>query len=311
MTEPPSGRVAVVVVNYGSHALIAANLGAMPEAASVFIVDNFMSDLERDSVANLCTARGWELVALADNRGFGAGCNAGMRAAQERGCECFLLLNPDAVLSSDVIDQLRQQVLRQPLTLVSPCLDDSNGRRVYQGVELLLRNGRMKRAETVGAGFGPARPDRWPWLSGAALALHAEVFARTGGLDESYFLYWEDVDFSVRATAAGCALAVRTDLIGVHDEGGTHSTSHHDRAKSSIYYYHNCRNRLYFAARHLSRRQVVRWLLATPGASWEILMRGGRRQLLHSPSLGLAALRGTVAGVIVALASLARPGCDA
>jgi hypothetical protein len=89
----------------------------------------------------------------------------------------------------------------------------------------------------------------------------------------------------------------------VHDEGGTQARAD-DRVKSAGYYRYNCRNRLLFASLNLDRRTLLRWLLTTPVNSWEILMRGGRRQLLHSPTVLWSAVRGSLAGVGLVLQRL-------
>jgi glycosyltransferase involved in cell wall biosynthesis len=130
------------------------------------------------------------------------------------------------------------------------------------------------------------------------------LLARIGGFDEGYFLYWEDVDLGYRAVAAGGTVILRDDLVAVHDEGGTHADGRPEGAKSAVYYRYNCRNRLAFGSRHLNRRQLLRWLVTTPAVSWEILLRGGRRQLLHSPGLLWAAVAGSLAGVALALPAL-------
>jgi GT2 family glycosyltransferase len=135
------------------------------------------------------------------------------------------------------------------------------------------------------------------WLTGACLALTIDMFDEVGGFDESYFLYWEDVDFSYRAGLAGAELLVREDLTVVHDEGGTQG-QRSGRAKSQTYYYYNCRNRLVFAAKHLGARSILRWALLTPQQSWAVLLRGGRRQLLDSPITAMAAVRGSLAGLM-------------
>ena len=99
-------------------------------------------------------------------------------------------------------------------------------------------------------------------------------------------------------------LVLREDLVVVHAVGATQDGA----SKSAIYYYFNCRNRLLLATKHLSRQDLVRWLWFTPMISWEILRRGGgRRQLLGSPGLLWAGVRGTVSGIAMALGALMRP----
>ena len=55
-----------------------------------------------------------------------------------------------------------------------------------------------------------------------------------------------------------------------------------------------------------SGRGQVRWVVRTPRVSWEILLRGGRRQLVDQPRLLLAALRGGLSGMGIGLGALAR-----
>ena len=77
-------------------------------------------------------------------------------------------------------------------------------------------------------------------------------------------MYWEDLEFSFRCRQLGGELVV-PDLTAVHAVGGTQGAS----GKSPLYRYYNCRNRLLFARRNLSRRQ------SRAGCSARRPMRGG------------------------------------
>jgi len=296
-TSADSGEVlAVVVVSYGSPDLLRRNLAdaALPAGAHVVVVDNFSTAENRDAVAELARECGWTLVAVPGNPGFGAGVNAGVEAARELGCRTFLFLNPDAVVSREVVSALWEHSLREPLALIAPRLVDGSGRVVFRGSRVDLSSGRTTAREVAA--------DSAEWLTGACLVASDELMRRIGGFDERYFLYWEDVDLSVRAVRAGGSLVVRHDLVAVHDEGGTQGRS--GRTMSLLYYRYNSRNRLLFAARNLGRRRLLQWVLRTPSASWEILLRGGRRQLLRSPRPLWAAVAGSLAGLARALPAL-------
>jgi GT2 family glycosyltransferase len=214
----------------------------------------------------------------------------------------------------EVLLELGRVCRAEPLTMVSPRLVDPLGGPHFHGSELDLSTGRIRglhpaRRTAQGWSLGASRVEGTgvPWLTGACLAMHRRLFTLIGGLDERYFLYWEDVDLSFRARRHGATLAVRPDLVGRHDAGGTQG-ARRGRAKSARYYYFNARNRLRFAARHLPRRQLLRWLASTPRVSLEILLQGGRRQLLRSPVPLLAVTAGAAAGVIHAVRTLpARP----
>ncbi len=291
--------IGVVVVNYGSSALVRANIAAFADAI-VIVVDNFSSATERSTLKSLCDERGWTFIGLPDNRGFGHGVNMGVARVRKLGCSSVLLLNPDAQVSPEVLTALRLAVLENPGALLSPVILDSQARVVFQGVEVDARSGRIVRA-----GMTPSSRVAWPWLTAACLAVSVELFDRVGGFDDGYFLYWEDVDFTHRAALAGAELIVREDLRAIHDEGLTQGDQV-GTAKSFGYYYFNSRNRLVFGAQHLSRVALLRWMLWTPYESWAILLRGGRRQLLHSRAPLRAIITGSGAGLWRAAVALIR-----
>ena len=312
--ETRSGLVdemSIVVVNYGSHQLIDANLGSLDLAEQplrVVVVDNFSGDAERAAMKELAKRRRWTLVEMLDNRGFSAAVNAGIERARSLGSVCFMLLNPDARSSIATMLELRETCLAQPLAMIAPRIETSDGRFYFNGASVDFRTGRMTRlVQTVANQGVEVLPDvigyGWPWLTGACVALHRRLVELVGPLNDSYFLYWEDVDYSRRVTVAGGELVLRRDLVVVHDEGGTQGAQH-GRAKSNRYYYFNCRNRLIFGSTHLSYRQLRQWIIATPAASWEILMRGGKRQLLHSPGPLVAVALGTAVGLSRAVRTL-------
>lgn len=295
----------MVVVNYRSSKLIKLHLESLQApGVRVVLVDNWSDSTERQQVRELVGARGWTLVEMPDNRGFSAGVNAGAAAAFRLGCSCLLLLNPDASVSSETVGALRAQVLAEPRALVSPQLENQ-GRLVFAGSVLDLADGRTRRAPASGDPAGGS-PGSVPWLTAACLAVHRELWEDVNGMDEGYFMYWEDVDLSYRCLRAGGRLVLRTDLVAEHQQGGTQGRRR-GRAMSDLYYYYNCRNRLLFGARHLGSRELLRWLAHTPRVSWEILMRGGRRQLVHSPQLALSAAAGATAGVVRAVRALGKP----
>ena len=294
MSSSPGGPTAVVVVNYGASALLETNLvqvdDEVPELV-VVVVDNFTSAAEQDAVRALCERRRWHLVASPTNLGFGSGMNAGVEVAIGAGAEQLLLLNPDARIDAPSLGLLVDAVRAEPLTMAGPVLRTASGALWSDGHDLYLDRGRMRATrKREGA------PRVAEWLTGACLVLSTTLWRRVGGFDDRYFLYWEDVDLSWRVLEAGGRLRVVRDAVAVHDEGGTQVRSS-ERALSTTYYYFNIRNRLVFAAHHLPVRDRLRWALTAPSEAWAVLLRGGRRQLVHSPDPWRAALTGTLAGL--------------
>ena len=297
--------LAVVVVNYGSHALLEKNLVPLSTAlptARVVVVDNFTTVREAQAVGQLVADHGWHAVYSHVNSGFGAGVNLGASRAIELGAAALLLLNPDARIDAESVLDLRRLVLADPDVLAAPRILRSDGSVWFEGVDLLLKNGRMRsrarRPEGDDARFEP-------WLTGACLMVSRDLWLRLGGFDDEYFLYWEDVDLSHRAVALGGRLVVDSHARATHDDGGTQGRVSDDaadrllRRKSPLYYYFNTRNRLVFASKNLTERDLLRWTWNAAPAGLEILLQGGRRQFLHPVAPLRAALRGTAAGLAI------------
>ncbi len=287
-------RLAVIVVNYGSHELLEENLRPVGEselAPIVVVVDNPTTTAERRAVTAQAATNGWTLVEPAVNLGFGAGMNAGVERAVELGADTFLLLNPDATIDVASVEVLLARVVDQPMTLVAPVVIRPDGEIWSAGVDLHLDSGQMR-----------GRSRRQPgarvmfWLSGACLMVSRTLWERLDGFADGYFLYWEDVDLSRRVIDAGGTLSVEPGARAVHSQGGTQEVGH-GRGRSATYYYYNTRNRLLYAARHLDSRDRRRWARSAAAAGWEILMRGGRRQLLRPRGPVGAVLRGTADGL--------------
>ena len=285
----------IVVVNFGSHALLARNLTPLDlesVPARVVIVDNFKSAVDRRAITALAAASGWTLHLMSRNLGFGAAVNVGIAAAAELGCASYLMLNPDVMITPSVLAELRAASLAQRQALITPVIERPDGSVWFSGSRLSLDEGGIRPADRA-----PTERRR-AWLTGACLAVHRDLWIRLGGFDEDYFLYWEDVDLSVRCADLGGSLVIRRDLVVVHDVGGTQHAGT-SRAKSSVYYYYNCRNRLVFAAKYLSRADQIRWLLTTPRDLRRVVLRGGRRQLLRPRQSAWPAIKGAVAGIRV------------
>ena len=304
----PGGRgsLGLVIVNYGSAEMIAENLPAevaADAAATVVIVDNLSSEAERTRVRELVTDRGWELVESPVNAGFGAGVNAGVLRAAQLGCDVCITLNPDARASAEVLSELVAEVLRDSRQIVSPAVVRPDGSPFFRGSTVSIRTGQIRAGEA-----SETDPEWINWLSGACLAFSTETFAELQGFADEYFLYWEDVDLSVRAVSSGIGLHVRRDLAVVHEEGGTHSDGIKQGGKSPVYYYYNTRNRLLFGSRLAPSANRWAWLVNTPRESIRIWLRGGRRQLFTNPRGVGAAVRGTVAGLLTYLPALRSAG---
>jgi GT2 family glycosyltransferase len=267
MSSPPDDRLALVVVNYGSHELLRRYLAWTFGARAcvgfdVVVVDNFRSATDRAAVAQLAGEAGWTLVALDVNRGFGDGVNAGAAKAWELGATAILVVNPDLEFDAADVERLHAALVESPDSIVAPLIVDRDARPWSRLGRVDIARARLTLTEH---GEGPL------WLTGACIAVTRSLWESAGGMDPDYFMYWEDVDFCVRVAESGGRLRVVDRVTVVHDVGATQGANTH---KSRDYYYYNCRNRLVFAAKHLRPREMLMWILLTPGDVRRVVSRG-------------------------------------
>lgn len=270
--------VSIVVVNYASSQLLLQNLRRVQAEApevNIVVVDNFTTMRERESVSAMATEFGWSVELLDENRGFGGGCNAGVARAESDGSHGVLLLNPDAFIAGGDLDALIAASNSLPYSICTPIIERSDGRVWFDGMEVCLDDGSMRRSSLAESQVGQTQR----WLTGACMLISMEVWHRLGGFTSKYFLYWEDVDLSARAGRLGVALVVVRKSLAIHDAGGTQR--HEGVGKSPSYYYYSVRNRMMFASENLSPRRIRQWQRSSLQAAKQIFLRGGYRQLAH------------------------------
>lgn len=278
----------IVIVNYGSSQLLEKNLTQLPETAHVVVVDNFSDEAERSRITNLGATRGWTVLTPDSNLGFGDGVNMGVERAFADGADVVIVLNPDAVLTAENLEGLLDSVLAHPRSLVAPLTSNPDGSLNYSGQEVNIEQGTTRRADFATSAH--------PWLTGACLAFTLEAWRTSGGFAGEYFLYWEDVDISWAMVARGGTLHLEDSVTVVHEEGGTQSKSRVS-TKSPTYIYYNCRNRLVFAARHLTPEQQRHWARLSYRYAKQVLLSGGSHLSLVSPKHVWPALRGSLSGL--------------
>jgi GT2 family glycosyltransferase len=197
------------------------------------------------------------------NLGFAAGNNL---AAREARGTWLVLLNPDAMAEPDWLARINEAIDRYPgvamfgstqLRADDPTILDGAGDH-YHPLGLAWRGGAGDPADTVSVDaevFGPCA---------AAAIYRRDVFERAGGLAESFFCYYEDVDLAMRLRLAG-ETCVQLAGARVHHVGSAAAG-----AGSDFIRYHVTRNRIWTFLRGLPAPLLV---LLLPGLMVTLAMR--------------------------------------
>lgn len=226
--------VAVVVVTYNRADLLARMLEGLvalerqPEA--VIVVDNASTDHTADVLA-AATNAGLQVVRTDDNLGGAGGFHLGVKTAYDGRFDRIWLMDDDVVPAPDCLSVLLAQD--------EPCLmavrEDLDGRLVEKAATRFdLRNPLAIRPKTAMVETDYGSRDRMPErveienVAFEGFMLRREVVDAVGLPDASYFIFYDDVDFAVRARRAGYRIWAVRDAVLVrqldfdqqHDLGG-------------------------------------------------------------------------------------------
>jgi len=151
------------------------------------------------------------------NLGFSGGCNAGIVLALQDEAEYVLLLNNDAFVTNDMIARLVDVGERHPeAASVTPTIRIHGSERIYWdgGTIDWSRGDTMHDSSSLPTLEDGVRESGWS--NGCALLLRAKTIREIGVLDDQFFLYFEDTDWSVRASRLGWRHLVVLDAICWH-----------------------------------------------------------------------------------------------
>jgi N-acetylglucosaminyl-diphospho-decaprenol L-rhamnosyltransferase len=228
--------VSIVLVSFNVRDLLASCLAAVRATVhahtyEVFVVDNASTDGSPEMVSEQFPDV--TLIALDSNPGFSRANNHAIHKARGRH---VLLLNCDTRVEPGAVDRMidfldacpRAGVVA-PLLLNEDMTDQGTARAfptpaaaVFGRRSPLTRafpRNRWSRRYLVGRHRHGDEPFEVDWVSGACLAVPRPVVEGLGGLDEGFFMYWEDADLCRRIKATGRSVHCVPSARVIHLEG--------------------------------------------------------------------------------------------
>ena len=219
-----------------------------------------------------------------ENKGYGAGLNAGFRSASPR---YYLVINPDAWVAGDAVERLVAFADEHPgAAVVAPRLSNPDGslQRSVRGfptpwrlateyffLRKLAPRSRLLNAFYAG-GFDHDEPREVEWVMGSAFLVRREACDAVGLFDESFFLFSEETDWFYRFHRAGWSIWFVPDAEVVHVGGATHG---------GRMFTENVRGHVHFFAKHHGVRRAarVRRLLIVALRLRGVIYRGERGRM--------------------------------
>ena len=185
---------------------------AQSALCDVVVVDNDSSDETLQLVRSRFPAV--RTIQSGANLGFAAAANLGA-FAEGTSYDFVAFLNADARAKPAWIERVTAWMDEREIDVASSVVNGSRAPFFAGGRWHPFLGAAVKVAAYAG--------EATDWVSGCAMIVRREVFERLGGFDPAYFLYYEDVDLSLRASARGMRLGVYAEPLVDHPQEGRSS----------------------------------------------------------------------------------------
>lgn len=243
-------KVYVIVLNWNGKADTLECLRSLRATAyenyRVVLVDNGSED---DSIpAVRAEFPAVEIVAVGRNLGFAGGNNVGIQHALDAGADYVYLINNDTTVDPAYLTEL------VAAAEADPKVGAVGGKIMYfsEPERIWFAGGKMNWLRNKGEHIGLDEidagqydtPKEVAYLTGCSLLVKREVLEKVGLLEEDYFLYYEDADFSLRVQNAGYS-TVYAPKSKIY-----HKVSRSTKPGSASYVYYHVRNGLVNARRN-------------------------------------------------------------
>ena len=150
------------------------------------------------------------IIEVKENRGFAGGVNLALMLRKEDGSSNdVLFINNDAELSDSALMKLSAQIKNEDsCEIACPAIINPDGSIQALGHKISFVSGKSLANKT---------PRRIDYASWACVLISNQALRRVGNLDERFFMYWEDVDFGIRAKQLGIGVALVPEAKVIHE----------------------------------------------------------------------------------------------
>ena len=246
--------LSIITINYNGLKDTCELIDTLPledDSIEVIVVDNASKEDEATQIEQRYPQV--KVIRSEKNLGFAGGNNLGIQAAQGK---YLFFLNNDTILRPQTSD-LRPLITRlessEQIGMVCPKIKFSWGNNPIQFAgytplsKITLRNRSIGCGEQDNGQYNTPHPT--PYAHGAAMMIKREVIEKAGLMPECYFLYYEELDWSMMIRRAGYDIWYEPASTIYHKESQTTGQN------SPLRTYYITRNRLLFAKRNINSPQ--------------------------------------------------------
>ena len=249
--------IAVILVNWKKYNLTSKCIDSLNKSNyknfKIILVDNEYSKKSLIDLRN----KHKELIVFKEknNLGFAGGNNIGIRYALENDYDYIMLLNNDTEVKENFILPLVERIEKDhSLGAVQPLILNFSNKSIiwnaggklnkFLGLTSTRLNNNKLNSSIV-------FDDYTDWISGCCILIKSEILTKVGLLDEKFFNYYEDVDWSLRMKNLGYDLGfVKESIIYHHGSSSSKNKKTKEGVISSKIHYFNIRNHILLLKKH-------------------------------------------------------------
>ena len=249
--------IAVILVNWKKYNLTSNCIDSLNKSNyknfKIILVDNEYSEKSLIDLRN----KHKELIVFKEknNLGFAGGNNIGIRYALENDYDYIMLLNNDTEVTENFILPLVERIEKDHfLGAVQPLILNFSNKSIiwnaggklnkFLGLTSTRLNNNKLNSSIV-------FDDYTDWISGCCILIKSEILTKVGLLDEKFFNYYEDVDWSLRMKSLGYDLGfVKESIIYHHGSSSSKNKKNKEGVISSKIHYFNIRNHILLLKKH-------------------------------------------------------------
>jgi hypothetical protein len=265
MKEP---KIAIIIINWNTFQLTFNCLKSLEACSynniSFFLVDNGSIDGSGDKIALEFPEVNY--IKNEKNEGFTGANNLALKAILEQDFDYVLLLNNDTEVKPNFLSLLEAKMNSDDkLAATQPLiLNFKNRDTIWNAGGSFNTFFGLTKTRLKGMIFNPQLniETSTQWITGCCILVKTSVVKQVGLLDNRFFAYFEDVDWSIRMTNLGYKLAVVPEsIIYHHTSGSTKKNNASNEGNLSPYaHFLNVRNHIYLIKKHTFFNTLGSWI---------------------------------------------------
>lgn len=198
-------KIAVILVNYNGLSDTLECIESVKKCNSdtvIFVVDNGSKNDETIEIQNKYPDV--QTIRCEKNLGFAGGNNVAIKKALDGDFEYIMLLNNDTIVDKNFISHLIENVDEHTVALPNMFYYDHPKELWFGGGVIHRFSGKVSHLHRT-----DSKPYEINFATGCCVMVHRSVFERCGLLSEEYFMYCEDMDFSIRLQQMGIKIMMQ------------------------------------------------------------------------------------------------------